>query len=168
MLFGPGKRVRVDDGSRFSFFDGGQVGTFNPEMRQLWTTTEEQGSPVTSIMLVGMFLGGVTLPVPAARDLGGRWWEHMYGADALLELRDPEVRNGRRCDVIAVQPQGTDSHVVWWIDQSSHSFVGFEVKGSNPQRPPDGIVRAEYKAIRFPRVIEDVRFGAQQPSDEIR
>jgi hypothetical protein len=162
MLFGPGKRIRVEKVGDFAFYDGARIGRLNPQTGESGTM-EAPGKYVSPIMVVGTIMGGVTLPAPAARELGRKWWEHLYGGDALLQLLDPEIVNGHECYVVAVQPQGQSAHVVWHIAKDTYSFVSFEVVGSNPAEPPHGIIAAEYKSLRFPPQIEDERFSAPEP-----
>jgi len=167
MIFGPSRRIRVDTGLKFGFFDGAQAGMLDEETGELWTMAAPS-SYASAIMIAGTVLGGVSLPVPAARDLGGRWWEHLYGADADVQLRDPEMKNGRLCHVVAVQPQGAEPCAVWWIEQDSFLFVGFRVEEGRADSPLEGIVRGDYRLIRFPRAIADEDFRASTLSEDIR
>jgi hypothetical protein len=166
MLFGPGKRIRVERAGDFAFYDGSRIGRLDSQTGELGTM-DAPGRYVSPIMFAGTIMGGVTLPVAAARELGRNWWEHMYGADAHLQLRDPEVKDGRRCYVLAVQPRGGEPPVVWWIERDSLAFVGFRVEGGKLNRAPTGIVQGDYKLMRFPSVIGDERFRAPTPSEEI-
>ena len=162
MLFGPGKRIRVDYGGAVCFFDGSEAGNFDPQVGEVWKSpgSKRFASPV---MMAGMIMGGATLPLPAAREYGDRWWRHLYGQDAIIESLGTETIAGAECSVIRVQPQDDERNVVWWIEKASNKFVRYRVAGSDRRGGAEQTLQAAYTTMRFPAHICDDRFRNPRP-----
>ena len=82
------------------------------------------------------------------------------GADAIIEMRQPERWDGKECDVIAVRPEGEDFWMLCWIDRQSKNFARFVLFDTNQDPEDRGICEARYKVIEFPKQLDNRLFSA--------
>lgn len=157
LLFGPGNRIRFEVDGALAFYDGSDLGRFIPGTGEWWTMAGRGCDVDLPFLAAAVVEGQFPTLLDIVRVLGSRWWrEELYGGRPVLEMREPEVLNGRQCYVVALDQQQMADRFLFWIEKDSYRFVKYRAIRKEASFP--GIVEGHYKSLWFPRKIEDREF----------